>query len=43
MGLLPHWVDHFDFELYDIIFYVTKQLGLEEQVCRKASSIKKLF
>jgi len=34
-GLIPRWVDHFDFERFDILFDITKQLGLEQQVCRK--------
>lgn len=31
--LLPAWMDHFDIELYDILYDITKHLGIEDQVC----------
>lgn len=31
--VVPAWMDHFDLELYDILYDITKQLRIEEQVC----------
>lgn len=30
--LIPSWIDHFDLELYDVLYDITSKLGLADQV-----------